>query len=391
MSHDALSEDVRALREIAHAFARDVLRPAGLQADRSGRTPWDAVRTAGDLGLVAANVPEEYGGPGVGMQALAAVMEELGWGNFGLAAKIGAAALVAQAILEHGSAEQKRRYLGRLCSTDRPWVGALALTEPESGSELEIDLGGPPQHLQTRAERQGDGYRITGQKRFITNGGEADLTLLLARVGDGGPQEGWTLFLVERGAGGFTAGRQIPTLGLRGSYTGEIHLDGCKVPETARLGGQGEGLAIVLRVLEVARTMIASAAVGLARGACEAATAYARERRQFGVPLLEHQLVAGRLAGMRLRIDAARALVHRAALDLAAGRSAALSAAEAKLFASEMAVHVTQDALHVHGGYGYTQDLPLEMWVRDAVVSRIFFGTSEMQALEIAHHLAAGA
>ncbi len=388
MSSDAMHDaDVKLLREVAHEFAARILRPAGERADASGETPWQVVRAAGELGLCAPNVPEEYGGPGIRPTAMAAVMEELGWGNFGITATIGASSLVAAALLMAGSDDQRGRYLGRLCSSEAPWVGALALTEPESGSELEIELPQEPQRLATGAQRTEHGYRLYGAKRFITNGGMADLTLLLARMdpdeGGGGP----SLFLLEQGTVGLRAGRQIPTMGLRGSYTGELFLEECSVPEEARLGQPGEGLKIVLRVLQVARTMIASAAVGLARAAFEAARAYSLERRQFGRSIRDHELVAGRLARMRLDIDAARLLVQRAAQDLEAGRDASMSAAEAKLFASETAVRVTQDALQVHGGYGFTRELPLEMWVRDAIVSRIFFGTSEMQMLEIAQNL----
>ncbi len=377
------------LREVAHEFALRTLRPAGQAADETGETPWQAVRAAGELGLMGANVPEAYGGPGLKASTLAVVMEELGWGNFGITATIGAASLVAAALLIAGSEEQKSRYLPRLCSAKAPLVGALALTEPESGSELEIDLQGQAQNLKTRAERIPGGYRLHGAKRFITNGGAADLTLLLANI-EGDLEGGWSLFLIERDTKGLRPGRQIPTMGLRGSYTGEIVLEALELPEAARLGAPGDGLGIVLKVLAVARTMIASAVVGLARAAFEAAFAYSGERMQFGRPIREHQLVASRLATMHMEIDAARLLVARAAEDLDAGRDAALSASEAKLFASEMAVRVTGAALQIHGGYGFTRELPLEMWVRDAVVSRIFFGTSEMQLLEIAQHLDRG-
>ncbi len=387
MSIDVMDDrEAEMLREVAHEFALRTLRPAGQGADATADVPWQAVRAAGELGLVAANVPEAYGGPGLAARTLAAVMEELGWGNFGITATIGAASLVAAALLIAGSEEQKRRYLGRLCSSEASMVGALALTEPESGSELEIELQGQPQSARTRAERIPGGYRLHGAKRFITNGGAADLTLLLADIGEE-PGGGLSLFLIERDTPGFVPGRQIPTMGLRGSYTGELFLENCELEEAQRLGEPGDGLGIVLKVLAVARTMIASAVVGLARAAFETALAYSGERQQFGRPIREHELVAASLATMRTEIDAARLLVLRAADDLDHGRDATLSAAEAKLFASEMAVRVTQAALQIHGGYGFTRDLPLEMWVRDAIVSRIFFGTSEMQLLEIAQHL----
>ena len=375
------------LREMAHDFAERILRPAGNEADKSGETPWRAVRAAGEVGLSAANVPDRYGGPGVKPTVMVSVMEELGWGNFGIAATIGAASLVAAAVLRAGGEDQRQRYLGHLCSTEAPWVGALALTEPESGSELEIDLPDAPQRLSTSAKRTPTGYRLSGSKRFITNGGRADLTLVLANIGPQSDRGGWSLFLVEQGTAGLRAGRQIPTMGLRGSYTGELWLEDCDVPASALLGQPGEGLRIVLEVLQLARTMIAAALVGLARAAFEAARAYSLERRQFGAPIREHQLVGETIARMRLEVDAARLLVLRAASELEVGRDASLSAAEAKLYASETAVKVTQAALQLHGGYGFTQELPLEMWVRDAMVGRIFFGTSEMQLLEIARSI----
>ncbi len=380
--------ETQMLRDIAHEFAQRTLRSAGQQADATGETPWAAVRAAGELGLSAANVPAAYGGPGISARTMAVVMEELGWGNFGVTATVGAASLVAAALLRAGTEQQRQRYLPQLCSTQAPWVAALALTEPESGSELEISLAGEQQRLATHATRTADGYLLRGAKRFITNGGMADLTLLLAKTEDGSGPQAWTLFLLEKDIPGFRAGRQIPTMGLRGSYTGELFLDDCAVPEQAVLGRPGSGFEIVLQVLQIARTMISSAAVGLARAAYEAAAAYSLERQQFGRPIREHEFVGGMLARMRVDIDAARLLVQRAALDLDAGRDASLQAAEAKLFAAETAVRVTQDALQIHGGYGFTRELPLEMWVRDALISRIFFGTSEMQMLEIAQGLA---
>jgi alkylation response protein AidB-like acyl-CoA dehydrogenase len=229
---------------------------------------------------------------------------------------------------------------------------------------------------------------LRGAKRFITNGGMADLTLLLARTEVGSGPDSWSLFLLEKGTKGLRAGRQIPTMGLRGSYTGELFLDDCAVPQEALLGAPGSGFGDLMQVLQVARTMISSAAVGLARAAYEAAAAYSGDRQQFGRPIREHQFVAGLLARMRVDIDAARGLVQRAAQDLDAGRDVTLESAEAKLFAGEAAVRVTQDALQIHGGYGFTRELPLEMWVRDAFISRIFFGTSEVQMLEIAQQIA---
>lgn len=382
--------DTALLQQVAHDFAQRTLRPQGEQADRTHETPWRAVRAAGEIGLSAPNVPDAYGGPGISGRTLATIMEELGWGNFGITATIGSASIVAAALLIAGTEEQRQRYLPHLCSTEGPWVGALALTEPESGSEVEIALPGQPQKIATRAVECAEGFRLSGTKRFITNGGMADLTLLLAATGAGDEPGEWSLFLIERDTEGLRAGRQIPTMGLRGSYTGELHLDDCVLPGSALVGERGAGLGIVLRLLAIARTMIASAVVGLARAAYEAAISYSSGRLQFGRPIIEHQLVAGRLARMRVDIDAARLLVQRAAQDLDAGRDAGLSSAEAKLFASEAAVRITQDALHLHGGYGFTQDFPLEMWVRDALISRIFFGTSEMQVLEIAQHLALG-
>ena len=380
--------EAQMLREVAHQFAERTLRSAGQHADETGETPWQAVRAAGQLGLSAPNVPEEYGGPGIRALTMSVVMEELGWGNFGIAATIGTASLVAAALLFAGTEEQRRRYLPHLCSVDEPWVGALALTEPESGSELEIALAGAPQNLATHAVRTQDGYVLRGAKRFITNGGMADLTLLLARTEVGSGPDSWSLFLLEKGTKGLRAGRQIPTMGLRGSYTGELFLDDCAVLQEALLGAPGSGFATVMHVLQVARTMISSAAVGLARASYEAAAAYSADRQQFGRPIREHQFVAGLLARMRVDIDAARGLVQRAAQDLDAGRDVTLESAEAKLFAGEAAVRVTQDALQIHGGYGFTRELPLEMWVRDAFISRIFFGTSEVQMLEIAQQIA---
>ncbi|MDA8343863.1 MAG: acyl-CoA/acyl-ACP dehydrogenase [Thermaerobacter sp.] len=383
-----IATEERALCDIAHEFAKSRLRAAGAAADAGGAYPWDVVRDAIALGLGAPNVPESFGGAGTGARAQAAMMEELGWGNFGLAASIGASGVVAAAILHAGSTAQKECYLPRLAGADGTGVGALALTEPEGGSEMEILLS-QDQTVRTRATKTAGGVRLSGAKRFITNGGQADVTLVLASEGEGGPKT-WSLFIVESGDPGAISGRRIPTLGLRGSYTGEIQFEDCILTEDRRLGAPGTGMATVLYALSVARPMASSAALGLARAAYEEAAQYARERRQFGVPIITLQQVGASLAEMRTRLDAARLLVRAAAGELEAGRDASLPAAEAKLFAGETAVQVTQAGLQVLGGYGFTQEFPLEMWVRDAFVARIFFGTAEIQRLEIARGIQEG-
>ncbi|MDA8343864.1 MAG: acyl-CoA dehydrogenase family protein [Thermaerobacter sp.] len=380
---EGLPLDVVALRDVAHDFAVQKLRQAGIAADRTGDVPFAVLREAGELGLWAPNVPEALGGPGVSALAQTAMMEELGWGSLGIALGIGTQALCAEAVLRAGDDEQKKRLLPGLCGAQGLALGALALTEPQVGGGQESFSEEVPNR--TIAVKADGGYRLDGRKVFVANGGEAKITVLLASAPDGD-----SLFALGREAEGFTLVRRIETAGLRALQLAEISLSGCSVPAQARLGA-APGDAAVAKVLALGRTLAAAGLVGTARAAFEEAHAYARTRHTFRKPIIEHEQVGGALAQMRARIQAARLMVYRAAGDLDAGRDAGVSSAEAAFLAGEIAVGATRGAVQAFGGYGFTQEFPAEMWLRDAVGGRLAYGTGDLQLMEAAQAIAAGA
>ncbi len=386
-----LPEDVTSLQGVARDFAQARLRQRGQDADRSGEVPWDVLKEAGELGLCAPGVEEAYGGPGVTAQAQVAMMEELGWGNLGLAMAIASQGLLAAAIARHGSEEQKRRYLPALAGEGGLLLASLAVTEPEAGAELEMASRGEQQRVRTEARRTANGYRLDGRKRFIVNAGTDGLLLVLAQTDPDAGLHGASLFLVQQGLPGVQFLGRSETPGLRSLQIGTLDFQGCEVPEAMRLGDEGQGFQIAREVLQLGRVLTAAAEVGTARAAYEAAVAYARERRTMGRPIIEHQQVAGMLARMRTGIDGARLLVLKAAGDLDAGRDAALSAAQANFQSGDVATQGLRNAVQAFGGYGFTQDFPVEMWLRDALGSRIAYGGGDVQLLEVAEAIARGA
>jgi acyl-CoA dehydrogenase len=387
----SLPDDVLALQAVARDFAQQRLRERGQAADRTGEVPWDVLNEAGELGLCAPGVGEEYGGPGVTALAQVAMMEELGWGNLGLAMAIASQGLVAAAIADYGSEEQKRRYLPRLAGEGGLLLASLAVTEPEAGAELEMAVRGEHQRVRTEAAHSQAGYRLAGRKRFIVNAGGQGLMLVLAQTDPDAGLRGASLFLVSQSAAGVEFLGRTETSGLRSLQIGTLDFQGCEVGEGDRLGDEGQGFPVARRVLQLGRVLTAAAEVGTARAAYEAAVAYARERRTMGRPIIEHQQVAGMLARMRTSVDAARLLVLRAAGDLDAGRDAALSSAEANFTSGDAAVTGLRQAVQVFGGYGYTQEFPAEMWLRDVLGSRMAYGGGDVQLLEVAEAIARGA
>ncbi len=386
-----LPDDVAALQGVARDFALARLRERGQEADRSGDVPWDVLAEAGELGLCAPGVDEAYGGPGVSVQAQVAMMEELGWGNLGLAMAIASQGLLASAIARHGTEEQKRLYLPTLAGEGGLLLASLAVTEPEAGAELEMAAQGEQQRVRTEARRTDGGYSLEGRKRFIVNAGREGLLLVLAQTDPDAGLRGASLFLVRQGVAGVQFLGRTETSGLKSLQIGTLDFQACAVGEGMRLGQEGEGFQIAREVLQLGRVLTAAAEVGTARAAYEAAVAYARERRTMGRPIIEHQQVAGMLARMRTGIDAARLLVLRAAGDLDAGRDATLSSAEANFQSGEAAVSTLRNAVQTFGGYGFTQDFPVEMWLRDVLGSRIAYGGGDVQLMEVAEAIGRGA
>ena len=374
-----LDEEKKLFRRTVRDFSEQVIRPQVDHLWETGEFPYDIVRKMGELGFLGLTVSEEYGGAGADTVAYVIAVEEI--------AKVCAStatimsvqnSLVCQGFELFGDDSQKRAYLPRLASGEL--LGAFALTEPEAGCDAAAQ--------RTAARLDGDSYILNGSKHFITNGGFADLVLVFAMTNPSLGTRGISAFIVEKGTPGFTVGREEHKMGIRGTSTCELHFADCRVPASQRLGAEGQGFKIAMALLDGGRIGIAAQAVGIAQGALEAALQYAQTRRQFGQTIGSFQAIQWMLADMSTRTEAARLLTYRAALakDEANKTGARYSreAAQAKLFASETAVWVTNRAVQIHGGYGYMKEYPVERFYRDAKITEIYEGTSEVQRMVIA-------
>lgn len=373
-----LTEEQEQIRDMAREFAQDVLAPGAAQRDRDHAFPRDELTQMGELGFLGMLVPEAHGGSETGIVAYALALEEI-------AAADGACSTIMSVhssvgcvpILKYGTDDQKARFLPRLASGE--WIGGFALTEPQAGSDASS--------LKTRARREGDHYIIDGAKQFITSGKNGKLVIVFAVTDPDAGKKGITAFIVPTDTPGYEVLSVEHKLGQHASDTCALAFTNMRVPVENRLGDEGQGYKIALANLEGGRIGIAAQAVGMARGAYQAALDYARERITFGRPIIEHQAVAFKLADMATQIDAARLLVLRAAMLREAGKPSLTEASMAKLFASEMAEKVISDAIQIHGGYGYLRDYPVERIYRDVRVCQIYEGTSEVQRLVIARGL----
>jgi alkylation response protein AidB-like acyl-CoA dehydrogenase len=374
-----LAPDHVLLRDTIREFMTEEVAPLVDEHEKARRFPTEVVRRIGELGWLGINVPERWGGAGMDTLAYAIAVEEIGrvWGSLGLIVAAHTS-LGCGPLLIAGTDEQRDRFLPSLASG--AMLGAYGLTEPMAGS----DAGG----TRTTARREGDEWVIDGQKRFITNAGQAGLYILTARTGsnDDGSAE-ISAFIVPADTPGFGIGRLEEKMGLHASATGELQLDGVRVPAANLLGEEGAGFKSFLKVLDGGRISIAALALGLAQAALDAAVPYAQTREQFGRPIGSFQGVAFMVADMATEIEAARALVYRAAWLKDQGRDYGLAAAEAKLFASEVSSRVTNAAIQVHGGYGYIEDYKVERFLRDAKLTEIGEGTSQVQRLVIARRI----
>ncbi|MBK9118041.1 MAG: acyl-CoA dehydrogenase family protein [Phycisphaerales bacterium] len=379
-----LPEDLVALRDAVRRYATERIRPNARAWDREQHLPDEVVAELGALGLLGVLTPEEYGGSKHHEHAYlanAVLMEEI-------ARQDGAVALLLAAhnglCLSHlnlaASEAQKRKYLPKLATGE--WLGAWGLTEPGSGSDAAA--------LQTRAEPDGDGWQLTGNKIFITNASRAQVFVVMTRTDASRGAKGISAFLIERNDPGFAVGPKEDKLGMRASDTCPLELDGVRCGPERLVGALNQGYVDALRVLERGRVGIAALSVGLARGAVEEALAYAHQRVAFGKSIFDLQAVQFMLADMVTELEAARALVYDAATTLDRGEDARQKASLAKLYASEMATQVALRALQIHGGYGYTKDVPVERYLRDAKLCEIGEGSSEVQRIIIARQLLAG-
>jgi len=376
-----LTEEQTMIRDLARDFAEKEVRPIAESIDREARFPRETVARMAELGLMGIAVPEAYGGSGGDTVAYALAVEELARACASHAVIMSVNnSLYCDPVCQHGTEGQKARFLTPYAAGQK--IGSFALTEPEAGSDAS--------NQSTLATRDGDGYVLDGRKVFVTNGREASAALVFAQTDRAAGHRGISAFLVEKGTPGFTVVKTEDKLGIRASDTAELLFERCRVPAANRLGEAGQGFKIALGTLDVGRIGIAAQAVGIAVAAYEAALAYARERKSFGVPIGQHQMVQWMLADMATAIEAARLLTLRAAWRKDAGAPYGPEAAMAKLFAAETAMRVTTDAIQVHGGYGFIKEYQVERHFRDAKITQIYEGTSQIQKLVIARHLLTG-
>ena len=378
--HDPLTAEQREIRELVRTLTRERIAPRAAEIDRTAEFPWDVVELFRENGLFATLADEEYGGVGASALATLVSIEEISKVCATSGLILAVQELGALALKLAGSDEQRRRFLPVLASGEA--LVAYALTEPGSGSDAAA--------LRTEARRDGDAYVVDGSKRFITNAGVAALYVCFAKTDPAAGHAGVSAFLVESGTPGLEVGRIEPKMGIKGSTTGEVFFSGCRVPASQRIGAEGDGFRLAMRILDRSRPGIAAQALGLAQGATDYALEYARTRETMGEPIARHQLVAAMLADMETRCEAARGLLYRCGQlidDGADGPELTKLSAMTKLFCADTAMAVTTDAVQVLGGYGYMQEFPLERMMRDAKVTQIYEGTNQIQRLVIAREM----
>jgi butyryl-CoA dehydrogenase len=378
-----LSEEQTLFRELVHDFVAKEVKPLARETDERAEFNWPAVRKMGPLGLLGLEVPEAYGGADVGAVSAAIAIEELGWGCGSTALAISAHnGLALGPIIRYGTEEQKQAWLPAL-SQGRGRLACLGLTEPDAGSDLQ---GG----VRTAAVKEGDSWIIDGNKMWLTNASVSDLMVILCRTDPAGGSRSLSLILVPTDSEGVTIGPAEKKMGLKGSPTHAVNLDGVQVPLDNVLGDEGRGLQQTLATLDSGRIGIGALAVGLAQAAFEEAVNYARERQAFGRRIAEHQAIQWMLADAATEIHAARLMVYQAAWLKQLGRAYTREAAMAKLFATEMSERVCRNAIQIHGGYGYSQEYPVERIYRDTRLMTIGEGTSEIQRMVISRQVLHG-
>jgi acyl-CoA dehydrogenase len=375
-----LSEEQEQLRDLAHQFAAQEMRPVAAHHDATAEYPWEVIQKAHAAGLMNTHVPERWGGLGLGCLAGALISEELAWGCTGIGTALEANGLALQPVLEGASDALLERYVAPMM--ERPIMAAYAVTEPNAGS----DVAG----LQTTAVKRGDHYVLNGNKMWITNAGVADWYFVLAYTQKEAKYKGMTAFLVERGWKGVEVGKKERNLGQRASDTRGITFSDVEVPEENVVGQVGQGWMLAMGAFDHTRPLVAAAAVGLARAAYDHARQYATERRSMGKMLAEHQAIQFMLADMLKDTEAARLLVWQAAWLKDNGHRNTRQASQAKCFAADTAHRVASDAVQIFGGYGYNAEYPVEKLLRDSKIFQIYEGTSQIQRMIIARELLAG-
>jgi alkylation response protein AidB-like acyl-CoA dehydrogenase len=377
---DPLSEEQRAIRDLVRAIARERIAPRAAEIDKSGEFPWDVVEVFRENDLFGIMFDEAYGGIGASALMTFVTIEELSKVCATSGLIIAVQELGSLGIKLAGSEEQKQRFLPKLAAGE--WLAAYALTEPESGSDSAA--------MRTTARLEGEEYVLNGGKRFITSAGIASVYVVFAKTDPEQGHSGISAFVVEADSPGFEVGRIEPKMGIKGSTTGEIFFNDCHIPVANLLGAEGEGFKIAMRILDRSRPGIGAQGLGLAQGATDYAVDYARSRETMGKPIGQHQLIAGMLADMETKCEAARGLLYKVGQlideDDAAPELTKLSAM-AKLYCTDVAMEVTTDAVQVLGGYGYIQEYPVERMMRDAKITQIYEGTNQIQRLVIAREM----
>ena len=373
-----LTDEQELLRQTVRRFARDVVAPGAIERDETKTWPTEIVAELGKMGLMGMMVPERWGGAGMDAVAYTIAIEELSRAEAALTVIMGVNnSLVCGLLNQFGTDEQKEKYLIALAKGEQ--LGAFSLSEPQAGSDAT--------RLRCRAERDGDGYRITGTKNWVSNGLHSDVVILLAVTDPGNRRKGISCFIVEKVWEGLSAGKPEDKLGIRASDTCELYFDNVMVPAGNRVGEEGDGIRLALTCLDGGRISIASQALGIAQSALDHALAYAGEREQFGKPIIDFQAIQFKLADMATEIEAGRLLVRRAAFAKDQSEPFGKLAAMAKVFCSEVAMRAATQCVQIHGGYGYMRETGVERLMRDAKITQIYEGTSEIQRVVIARAL----
>lgn len=376
-----LTENQKMIQDMVRQFAKTELEPKAVEIDKTGEFPMDSIKKLAELGLMGMVIPEKYGGAGFDFLSLAIAVEEISraCASTGVIVAVNNS-LAAYTIYNFGTEEQREKFVRPLATGQK--IGAFALTEPNVGSD--------PASLETTAKPDGDYYLLNGTKRFITNGGVGDIFLVFATTDKTKGHKGIIALIVEKGTSGLSCGKHEDLLGLRATANCEIILEDCRVPKANLLGEEGEGFKIALSALDVSRIDIGAQAVGIAQAALDKSIQYAKERKQFGRPIAEFEMIQAKLAEMATKIQASRLLTYYAAYQKDKGVARfSLESSMAKFFASTTAVEVTKEAVQIFGGYGYTKDYPVERYYRDSKCMEIYEGTSEIQRIVIARSILA--
>ena len=373
-----LTDEQKMIKELAHKIAEEKIRPVAARYDQTEEYPWEIIKVIAEADLFGLFIPEDYGGLGASVFNLCLATEELSRACGGIAVCYAASALGTFPIILFGNEAQKKKYLPDLAKGKK--VAAFAITEPEAGSDASA--------IKTTARKEGNYYVLNGLKHFITNGGDAEVYVVIAMTDKSKGARGASAFILEKGMPGFTFGKKEEKFGIRASSTRELVFNECKVPAENLLGKEGMGFIVTMKTFDMSRPGVAAQALGIAQGALELAVKYAKERQQFGKSISSFQGIQWMLADMATEVEAARALVYSTARMVDAGvKDVSKESAMAKMYASDVAMRVTIDALQIFGGYGYMRDYPIEKYVRDAKITQIYEGTNQIQRNIIALQL----